>query len=162
VLGHNTDLIARFDGGHYLPVKFDLLHRVRGWTGEARAAEQERQDLLAEGKPVFIITEDYEMAGILSFYLPEAKACVPDKALVYFRRSPTPINQFYYWPDYSDRKGQNAIFVRELGRDNVAPRPALPQLLQEFDSVTDLGVREVMYHGQLYWPLQFFACRGLK
>jgi membrane-associated phospholipid phosphatase len=162
ILGHNTDLVARFDGGHYLPVKFDPLHRVRGWTGEARAAEKEREDLLAEGKPVFIITEDYEMAGILSFYLPEAKACVPDKALVYFRRSPTPINQFYYWPDYSDRKGQNAIFVRELDRVKVETKPAPPQILQEFDSVTDLGVREVMYHGQLCWPLQFFACRGLK
>jgi hypothetical protein len=162
VVGHNTDLVARFTGGHFLPVNKDPLHRVRGWTGAAGAIERERQDLLAEGKPVFIITDDYELAGIFSFYLPEAKACVPDKPLVYFRRSPKPINQFYYWPDYSDRKGQNAIFVRELDRDKVVTKPAPPQILQEFDSVTDLGVREVMYHGRLCWPLQCFACRGLK
>jgi len=155
-------LVARFTGGRQLPVKLDPLHRVRGWTGAAKTAESERQDLLAEGKPVFIITDDYELAGILSFYLPEAKACVPDNPLVYFRRNPIPENQFYYWPDYSERKGQNALFVREVDRDEPNPRPAPPQMLREFDSVTDLGVQKVMYHGQLCWPLQFFACRGLK
>ena len=84
------------------------------------------------------------------------------EALVYCRSSATPENQFYFWPGYQQRKGENAIYVIELNRDDPTPAPPPPRLRDEFDSVTDLGVRQVLYHGQLCRPLQFFACRGLK
>jgi len=43
------------------------------------------------------------------------------------------------------------------------PRPPPPQLEQEFESVTSLGVRDVLYQDRyLLRPLQFFECRGLR
>jgi hypothetical protein len=138
------------------------LHRVRGWSDVARVAGEARQELLAEGKPVFIIVNHYGIGGEISFYLPEAHANVEVNPLVFFLSSPFPRNQFYFWPGYRQRKGENAIFVNELNRDNPKPGPPPAQLEAEFDSVTDLGVRNVMYHGQLLRPLQFFACRGLR
>jgi hypothetical protein len=118
---------------------------------------------LAEGKPVFIITHHYGLAGLVSFYLPEARAQAgSDSPLVYYRSSPTPDNQFFFWPGYSQRKGENAIYLRELDREDPTPLPPPDRLLAEFDSVTDMGVRKVLYHGRLCRPVQVFACRGLK
>jgi hypothetical protein len=162
ILGHNTDLIGRFTGGHLLPVNQDPLHRVRKWQDTARLVGVVREELLPEGKPVFIIADHYGLVGEISFYLPEARAAVTAVPLVYYKNSPFPRNQFYFWPGYRERKGQNAVYVWELDRDDPRPLPAPEQLLQEFESVSDLGVRNVLYHGRLLRPLQFFACRGLR
>jgi 4-amino-4-deoxy-L-arabinose transferase-like glycosyltransferase/membrane-associated phospholipid phosphatase len=158
---HNTDVLQRLTG-HNLPVNRDPLHRVRVWSNTARAIGEAREELLAEGKPVFFITTHYGMAGMLSFYLPEARAHVSDSPLVYFVTSSTPHNQLYFWPGYTERKGENAILVQELNRADPTPQPP-PQVVEsEFESVTDLGVRRIMYHGNLCRPVQIFACRGLK
>jgi len=162
ILFHNTNLIEKITG-RYLPVNLDPLHRVRDWDTTARAVEAARQTLLAEGKPTFIIANHYGMTGQISFYLPEARTNLLDHPLVFCRVGETPENQFYFWPGYGTRKGDNAVFVVELAR--VDPRPEDPpsQLLAEFDSVTNMGVTNVLYHGEfLLRPLQFFACRGLK
>jgi 4-amino-4-deoxy-L-arabinose transferase-like glycosyltransferase/membrane-associated phospholipid phosphatase len=37
-----------------------------------------------------------------------------------------------------------------------------PHLFEEFDSVTNLGVREVFYRGQVCHAVEVFACRGLR
>jgi membrane-associated phospholipid phosphatase len=162
ILGHNTDLVGKLTG-RFLPVKFDPLHRVREWDATARLVDQVRQELKTEGKPVFIIADHYSLVGEISFYLPEARARVQEQPLVYYFTTATPDTQFYFWSGYGARKGENAVFVRELERDAVKPGPAPRQLEKEFESVTDLGVRNVMYHGRmLLRPLQFFACRGLK
>jgi membrane-associated phospholipid phosphatase len=161
LLLHNTDWIKKLSG-RYLPINADPLHRVRGWSDVARVAGGARKEVLDEGKPTFIITDHYGLVGEISFYLPEAKAAVTQTPLVYFRSSPTPKNQFFFWPGYNIRKGENAVFVRELDRKVPDPKPAPQSLVDEFESVTDMGVRNVMYHGQLLRPLQFFACRNLK
>jgi hypothetical protein len=162
VLFHNTNLVEKLTG-HYLPVNLDPLHRVREWDTTALAVEQARQSLLAEGKPVFIIANHYGMTGQISFYLPEARANVRDNPLVYCRSSARPENQFYFWPGYNRRKGENAIFVDELAREDPKPKPPPARLVEEFESVSDLGVTNVLYHGEfLLRPLQLFACRGLK
>ncbi|MGH7967854.1 MAG: ArnT family glycosyltransferase, partial [Limisphaerales bacterium] len=162
ILFHNTDLIAKISG-HYLPVNLDPLHRVREWDTTAQVVEGMRQKLLAEGKPTFIIANHYGMTGELSFYLPEARTNIQTKPLVYCRSSDVPENQFYFWPGYESRKGENAIFVIELARANPQPGPPPERLKNEFESVSDMGVSNVLYHGQyLLRPLQFFACRGLK
>ncbi len=140
----------------------DPLHRVREWSEVARVAGDARRDLLAEGKPVFIIASNYGLTGEISFYLPEANAAAAIDPLVFCETNPPPSNQFYFWPGYADRKGQNAIFVRELDRDRTSDPPAPPDLEQQFDSVTALGVRNVLYHGRVVRPLQIFACRGLR
>jgi hypothetical protein len=138
------------------------LHRVRGWSEVARVVGEARQELLAEGKPVFIIADHYGLVGVTSFYLPEAKTNVTTDPLVFYRTNPIPLNQFYFWPGYENRQGQNAIFVRELDRDSPELKPAPPELEQQFDSVTELGVRNVLYHRRVLRPLQIYICRGLR
>ena len=162
VLGHDTNIVKRVTG-YYLPVKLDPLHRVREWDKVALAVGQAREQLLAEGKPVFIITDHYGVAGEISFYLPEARETIKTNPLVYYRTSSSPENQFYFWPGYTGRKGQNAIFARELDRKNPEPSRPPDQLQLEFESVTDLGVTNILYHDQfLLRPFQLFACRGLR
>ncbi len=159
IIGHDTQVLGKLTG-HLLPINQDPMHRARGWKGVARLADEARHELLAKGKPVFIIGAHYRLTGEMSFYLPQINPT--DPALVYCRTSPAPVNQFYFWPDYSAHKGENAIFVLELDRDDPKPRPPPPQLSREFDSVEDMGIREVLDHGRVLWRLQFFACRGLR
>ena len=119
-------------------------------------------ELLQEGKPVFIIADHYSLVGEITFYLPEAKSSYPDRTFIYFQTSAYPRNQLFFWTGYEARKGENAIFVTELDRQK--PRAAkLPEVLEtQFESVTDMGVYNVMARGQLLRPLQFFACRNLR
>ena len=161
MLGHDTNLIKKLTG-QMLPVNLDPLHRVRGWREVARVAGEARQGLLAEGKPVFIIGDHYSLVGEISFYLPEAKAAVTTDPLVFFRTDPQAVNQFFFWPGYENRKGQNAIFVRGLDRSRPRPRPAPPEVEQQFESVTEVGVTNVLYDRRVLWPIQIFACRGLR
>jgi membrane-associated phospholipid phosphatase len=161
VIGHNTDLVAKLTRWR-IPVNQDPLHRVRMWSEVARTVGEVRNELLKEGKPVFIIANHYGITGLVTFYLPEARAVVKETPLVYYKTMPRPSNQFYFWPGYTERKGENAVFVKELDRDNPAPEPVPANIAEQFESVTDLGVRTVNYHGRPNRPLQFFACRGLK
>ena len=161
LLAHDTNLVKKISG-YYLPVNIDPLHRVREWDKIAAAVDTYRQNLLSEGKPVFLIADNYGLAGELTFYLPEAKRSVPSNPIVYYQTSPKPENQFYFWPGYTERKGDNAIYVRELSRDHPNPGPAPERLVGEFESVVDLGVTNVMYHERLLRPFQLFACRGVR
>jgi membrane-associated phospholipid phosphatase len=159
---HETNWVQKVTG-NYLPVALDPLHRVREWDTTARVVNQARETLQSEGKPVFIIGDHYGITGQLSFYVPEARTRVKHDPLVYFRTSTHPLNQFYFLPGYTHRKGENAIAVVELNRKRPDPGPPPEVLVREFESVTDLGVTNVLYHGQfLLRPLQLFACRGLK
>jgi len=160
-LGHNSDLIAKLTNRR-LPVDLDPLRRVRGWTEVARLVGEARQELLAEGKPVFIIGDHYGLVGEISFYLPAAKAAVASEPLAFYRTDARVVNQFHFWPGYQNRKGQNAIFVRELNRNRPQPKPVPPEVEREFESVTELGIRSVMYHRRVLRPLQIFACRGRR
>ena len=161
VFGHNTDLLQKVTG-RFLPATRDPLHRLREWKETARVVGDARNSLLAEGKPVFIIADHYGLVGEISFYLPEAKAAVTREPLVYYPAKKAADTQFFYWPGYENRKGQNAIFVRQLGREAEIIPPAPPELEQAFESVTELGVTNLLYHGQVMRPLQLFACRGLR
>jgi 4-amino-4-deoxy-L-arabinose transferase-like glycosyltransferase/membrane-associated phospholipid phosphatase len=161
LLCHDTNLITKLTGAR-LPVNQDPLHRVRGWSDVARAAGGARRALLAEGKPVFIIGDHYSMVGEIAFYLPEAKATVTGDPLIFYRSDSRAVNQFHFWPGYEDRKGQNAIFVRELDRDLPRPGPVPREVAQQFESVTEMGITNVLYHRRILWPIQIFACRGLR
>lgn len=158
---HNTDLIERVTG-HYLPVKLDPLRRVRAWEATAQEVGKARDALLEEGKPVFLIGHHFGLTSQLSFYLPESKSALAEGSrLVFFHSSDKPENQFFFWPGYTNRTGQNAIFVVDFGPKNPQPVEPPAVLLEEFDSVTDLGMRPVHYEGrELRW-IQLFQCRGL-
>jgi 4-amino-4-deoxy-L-arabinose transferase-like glycosyltransferase/membrane-associated phospholipid phosphatase len=165
----DTNLAARIIG-RPLPVRMDPLHRVRGWTELARVVGNERVKLAAEGKPTFIIATHYSYASQLSFYLPEAKAAaLRREPIVYFQELSRPENQFYFWPEYHylGRKGDNAVFVTEIKRPRAnghppKPQPAPPELLKQFEEITDLGVFSAGYKGQPIWWVQIFACRNLR
>jgi hypothetical protein len=157
---------------------------VRAWRETAKVAAAARQNLLLEGKPVFIITDHYGLAGEFSFYLPEGRATLRGEPLVYSRPSPIPNNQLCFWPEYryeQYRAGENAIYVAEVGPfplekgwimkwlrkkpiaygDPGRPPVLPPQLFEQFDSVSDLGPFEVKLGNHVYRRLQLFACRNL-
>jgi membrane-associated phospholipid phosphatase len=157
IVAHETDLVGKITG-HPLPPKPDPLTRVRAYKEMARVVGEARLKLMSEGKPVFIIANHYGITSQITFYLPEARAGVPDHPLVYFRSSDRPENQFYFWPGYGNRKGQNAIFVQEAH----TPQPPPERIQKEFASVTDLGIHDIKYRDRVFHQIQIFECRGLR
>jgi len=153
---HATEVIG-FVIGRPIPSKLDPLHRVRGWRDIAQMFERERQQMaLAEGKPVFLIAQHYGLTSILTFYSPEAKRRILTEPLVYCINRGYPENQFYFWPGYEDRKGQDALYIQETEDD--PPPPA--ELKEQFESVTDLGLRDAYYHGQVFRRYKVYLCRN--
>ncbi|MCL4180112.1 MAG: glycosyltransferase family 39 protein [Verrucomicrobia bacterium] len=154
---HETDNVRSLTGLS-LPVKWDPLRRVRGWESAVRNVGSARDSLLAEGKPVFIIADHYGIAGLISFYLPEARTAVASEPFVYCLTADRPKNQFHLWPGYELRQGQNALFVREGER----PKPTPARLRDQFHSVTPLPVIEVRQQGKTLHYLHLYECRGLR
>lgn len=157
LLLHDTNVVAKIIGQPLRP-KIDPLTRVRGWKEVSAAVSAARQELSMEGKPVFVIGDHYGITGLLSFYIPEAKAAVRTTPIVYYQSSERPENQFFFWPGYGSRTGQNAIYVQE----GSEPEPAPERLLKEFESVKELGVRDILYRGRIFHRLHLFECRGLR
>jgi 4-amino-4-deoxy-L-arabinose transferase-like glycosyltransferase/membrane-associated phospholipid phosphatase len=182
VVCHDTGLIHKLTRRR-LPPSLDPHRRVEGWKETAATVGKARKELLAEGRDVLIIGSHYGITGQISFYLPEARRGLPDQPLVYYRTSDKPRNQFYFWPGYRERhKGANAIYVDEArlprlkrgwvwewlaGRkdfyqpDNPPAGIVPPEVLEEFESVTYLGTRDIIVRGRVLRRLQLFACRNL-
>ncbi len=179
---HEPDLIKRI-AGRPLPPKPDPFTRVRAYKESARIVGQLRDNLLVEGKPVFIICSHYQNTGLMSFYLPEARTNVTTTPLIYAQRADAPKNQFYFWPSYkTQRRGQNALYVRELagpplvkgwvwkwlrGETDLLRYPAqsgppTADLLEDFESVKDLGQFTALYRGRVFHTYQIFECRNLR
>ena len=155
---HDTNLIAKATG-HPLPGDKDPLRRVRGWKETANVVEREAAKLREEGKPVFLIGGHYGITGQMSFYTERGQENVgTDHAYVYFRTTKTPDNQFFFFPGYTNRVGENAIFMRLVQTAEKAP----PVILEQFESVEDLGVFDIKYRGRQMRTVQLFACRNLK
>jgi len=160
LLGHDTSLLQHI-ARTTLPAKLDPSTRVRGIKEIARVVGEEREVLeKADAKETFIIASHYGLTGQITFYLPEAHRDLPGKPLVYARTTRGPKNQFYFWPEYrysETRKGQNAVFVRFSDK----PEPPPQELVAEFQSITDLGYREIKSGHQVLHRVQLFACRNL-
>jgi len=178
---HESDLIKHV-AGRPLPPKKDPLTRVRAYSEGARIVEAARRRLLAEGKPVFVISPSYQTTGLMTFYIPEARTNVREVPLVYQLTSDRPQNQFYFLAGYTERKGENAIYVQELsapplvdgwlfkwlrGETNLLQYPPrsrpLPQTLtNQFESVIELGQFNALYRGRIFHTYQLFECRNLR
>jgi membrane-associated phospholipid phosphatase len=182
VLFHESNLTTKIIG-RSLPPKFDPLRRVRGWKELARVVDEARQNVLTAGKPVFIICEHYGFTSEITFYLPEAKARAAADPLVFFYTTAFPVNQYYFWPGYEKRAGDNALFVREIDRPPLRPgwfsrwwhrdpdiyihdtpqtKPLPVEVRRQFDSITDLGIKDIAIEG--HGPMrriQLFDCRNL-
>jgi membrane-associated phospholipid phosphatase len=156
VLLHETRWIGKLTGTS-LPPHLDPLRRVRGWQECANLVADSRNRLLSEGKPVFIVTDHYGIAALLTFYLPEAKAAFPHEPFIFCLNADRPRNQFHLWPGYLHRNGHNALYVREGSKPKIIPQ----RLHQEFNAVTPLGLHHVPYRRRPMHALQFAACRDL-
>jgi len=162
VLLHDTQLIGKATGWQ-LPRKIDPLNRVRGYHQlapqvAAARAKMEKED----GKPVYIITDHYGRAGMLSFYIPEAKRAVGTaRPMVTVKATRHPENQFWFWPEYDhrDRRSENALYVLETDEHQPVP----PQLLAEFEQVAEIGtVHDDPDPSRAWRHFQLFACRGKR
>jgi 4-amino-4-deoxy-L-arabinose transferase-like glycosyltransferase/membrane-associated phospholipid phosphatase len=181
---HNTNLIGKITG-RLLPGEKDPSRRLRAWKQVATLAETEREKLQQQGEPAFIICSHYGITGLFSFYLTDAKDALKSQPLVYSAASDAPANQFYFWPEYdyrASRQGQNAVYVSELDpylleHDwfwkwltnqpvNYAyvppPSPIPPRIAQEFESVTDLGEREIKIGDRVFHRVHLWACHNLR
>jgi hypothetical protein len=185
VIAHNTNLVGRLVG-HPLPPHLDVLARARGWDDLARTVRAARKDLeQREGKPAFVIGEHYGFTSLVSFYDPEAQAASQPgtEALVYALWEPRPSDQFYYWPSYRERKGQNAIYIRKIERKKLDSgwfqawlkdgsirwknepetfQNPPKELFTEFESVREIGVKDVCYQGRIMRRVQLFECHHLE
>jgi 4-amino-4-deoxy-L-arabinose transferase-like glycosyltransferase len=159
--------IVKVVTGRNLPVRTDPLHRIRGWHETAQIVGRARNNLLKEGKPVFIICPDYSTASEVSFYLPEAQAAVNGEPIAYCWDSNKPITEFHYWPQYDfwKRTGDNAIFfeIIPLARhsDDPSPAPVQPpqELLTRFRSVKSIGRFPADFRGRPMRWVEVFECR---
>lgn len=168
-----------------LPGEMDPSRRARGWSQEAAMVENAREQLQAAGQPAFIIGSHYGITGLYSFYIPQARRDVEsNRPLVYSADFMTPENQFYFWPEYNyrdSRKGQNAIFVseanlyklesdwpwkwlthQEIQRATPPVGKLPPEIAAQFNSVTDLGERDVKLGNRVFHRIHLWACYDLK
>jgi len=183
VFMYDSDLIGRL-AGNKLPGEKDPTHRIRGWRETAALVETEREKL---GTNSFIIADHYGTTGLYTFYSPAARAAAESqKPLVYCVDSDTPANQFYFWDEYNyraHRHGENALYVIRLDPsplehgwfwkwlkhepiqygDIPPPQPAPERIAAEFETVTNLGVREItLRDGRVFQRVQIFGCYNLK
>lgn len=161
VLLHETNLVARI-AGRPLPARYEPLKRVRGYRELARIVGEQRAQLERQsGRTTFVIADHYGRAGLLSFYLPEARATVgTDFPLVVVRSSDAPENQFWFWPEYryAGRHGDNAVYVMEAESEQPVPG----RLMGEFRQVENLGLFDIVVRSRRFHRVQMFACRELR
>ncbi len=185
VFMHSSDLLGRLVGNK-LPGDKDPthVHFVRGGRETALLVETERAKFDTNA---FILADHYGATGLYSFYSPPARAAAnARRPLVYCLDSDKPIDQFPYWDDYNyrqHRRGENALFVLHLApyklesgwlgkwlrhepvgfREIPPPQAVPPWLAVEFESVTNLGVREIkLSDGRVFQRVQLFGCYHLK
>jgi membrane-associated phospholipid phosphatase len=179
---HDTGLIGKI-AGHKLPGDKDPAHRLAGWRETAQLVEAERANF---DPHAFIIADHYGTTGLYSFYSAPARAAANARApLVYCVDADRTLNQFPFWNEYNyrqHRRGENAVYILRLDPYPLEagwlgkwfhgepikvidqpPRAVPDRIANEFESVTNLGVREVKIgDGRIFQRVQLFGCYKLK
>ncbi len=133
------------------PHKADPLTRVRGWDQIAALLRDTEKTHGAD----FAIANHYQIAAALTWHTPERRTNVPD--IVFSPHNPDMVqNQFDFWPTYTNRIGQAAIFVTTL--------KGTPSTLRaEFESVEKLGDPFwIQENGVTVERFRFYLCRGYR
>ena len=179
---YDSDLLGKIVAK--LPGDKDPSHRARGWRETALLVETERAKFDTNA---FIIADHYGTTGLYSFYSPPARtAAATSTPLVYCIDTDKPENQIQMWDEYNyraHRHGQNALFVvrveyyplesgwiwKWLEHEPIQygklplPRPVPTRIAAEFESITNLGIREIKLHdGRVFQRVQLFGCYNLK
>lgn len=89
---HHTD---------WLHLKHDPMERTHGWETIARHLQPMR-----EGKPYVLISNRYQYASAISYYL-------PDRPTVYIPHSEKIQNQFSFWPTYELKPETRALLITD-------------------------------------------------
>jgi hypothetical protein len=182
---HDPGLLGSL-AGHKLPGDVDPahVHFARGGRETALVVEAERSQFDARA---FVIADHYGATGLYTFYSAPARAAAKtSQPLVYCVDSGQLTDQFPFWDEYNYRKhrrGENALFVLRLApyklesgwiwkwlgggqpayRQIPEPRPVPANIAAEFESTTNLGVREIKLNdGRVFHRVQLFGCYHLK
>lgn len=135
-----------------LPPIQDPMNRLRGWQQWTKEVDQARQ---REGLE-FVIANKYGYASLYSFYHPaHPRAYIPRKYYKDENRQWTlklkVQNQYSFWPDYHDRKGQSALFV--------ADGDEVPNVLRkEFEKVEPVGEVIRQQEGRALQTFRLYRC----
>ena len=178
---HNSGLLKHLIAK--LPGDKDPAHRLFGWRETAQLVEAERAKFDTNA---FIIADHYGTTGLYSFYSAPARAAAnAHTPLVYCVDADRTLNQFPFWDEYNyrlHRRGENAIFALRLDpyplesgwlgkwfrHENIfalapAPRAVPDRIADQFESVTNLGVRGIkISDGRVFQRVQLFGCYRLK
>ena len=182
---HDPGLLGPL-AGHKLPGDVDPshVHFARGGRETALVVEAERSKFDTNA---FVIADHYGTTSLYTFYSAPARAAAKtSQPLVYCVDSSQTNDQFPFWDEYNYRKhrqGENALFVLRLApyklesgwfwkwlaggqpafRQIPGPRPVPANIASEFESVTNLGVREIqLKDGRVFHRVQLFGCYHLK
>jgi hypothetical protein len=138
VVLHNTYLL-------HLPQGRDPMDRAHGFAPIAQRAAQ----LASEQGTRFFVSNNYQNASLLAFYLPE-------KPETYQPRSSHIENQFSIWPGYREKfSGGDALYVSD--------NPRLTTEMQEdFSEISLLEEEYSFYRDRRLKKYYFFLCRGLR
>jgi 4-amino-4-deoxy-L-arabinose transferase-like glycosyltransferase len=124
-----------------LPPRRDPLNRVRGWEKLADQVESWRRRKNA----TLIIGDHYQVASILSFYL-------PGQPSTYTLQGERIRNQFYFWPRYEVKPGTRALFVAR------SPDRIPVELQKDFPSIILLGEIYSEANGRKIRPYWVYLC----
>ena len=124
-----------------MPTRRDPLVRARGSRDLAAQVVAQADEHTAD----FILGANYQVASLLTFYL-------PDHPAVYPPHSKRIKNQFAFWPSYGEaQRGQTALYV---SKGEWVP----PELTQEFARVELIEKTQTRFKGKRVRDFYFYLC----
>jgi len=148
------DAVAHFPGalGHLgidIPSRIDMTRRLHGWKELGLALGRTLQEV--EGKEVFLMSDRYQIASELAFY-------VPGQPRVYNINLGRRMNQYDIWGGLGALRGRDAFFVIDGEWD------APPSVREACDTIRKVQVVKTFQRGQPGQRFAIFRCgryRGL-
>ncbi len=126
----DTDVVRQL--GVEWPYKKDTSSRIRGWRATADAVSTVRKQVEQElGEKIFLITDKYQTAAELNFYLPEKRIEQPGHPPVYLPESQEIQNQFSFWGRYDEFTEPPAPAAARPGSVPTAPANEQPEAVGE-------------------------------
>jgi 4-amino-4-deoxy-L-arabinose transferase-like glycosyltransferase len=163
------------------PYKYDFASRMHGWKTAAITVGDFRKQFEKEtGKPVFLISKNYQTSALLSFYLPDKRVEGPGHPAVYIPESQDIESEFSFWPSYDEfvdapktAKPADDYYTGEGGVNLFMGRDALyitddiddtpPTSIQRgFERVEMIKLFNITSHGQPLKQIRIFACYNYK